>query len=142
MEVLQPMQPINLAAVRQPYWSVRMGRPRVERQPSSPREEWWSSYESEGDSAAVLAGSPFGPLMGGCFKGSGSALASLWSGGARWQSSCFVLLARPNHALKSFVALLLTRTSDTPRRFVPSATRYCGHKSPLRLGRRLAWRYV
>lgn len=48
----------------------------------------------------------------------------------------------PNKVVKSFVALLLIRTSETPRCFLPSASRYFGQKSPLRLGRRLPRRWA
>lgn len=87
------------------------------------REEWWPSHRSSGTSAKAPAGIAFGPQMGGCFTGKGSALASALNVRARCSSGRFALLAKHNKALKSFVAALLTRT------------RGCA-------AGRLAWRYT
>ena len=122
----------------------RSGYFKSQRQANSVCDEWRLTRERGAVTESLLPAST--PLVrkknDGNFIEKISGARRMQRVGATSHGSNPKTWGKPNKVVKSFVALLLIRTSETPRRFLPSASRYVGQKPPLRLGRRLPRRYV
>lgn len=86
----------NIEGSSEPVLSGRRNPATVRWQTSSPREEWWSSFQLHRTPASDLAGLPFGPQVGGVFFRSETALDILRLGGLRYLVGMFISLAKPN----------------------------------------------